>query len=104
MKKVELHTEDKSEQVSPACGNTMLGAVRFHSSEAGKVASEFKKHFGVSFHQYFQGFIFLKPEILLDIQKFDDYLINRYNYEGSMSDFIKAEFGENAHNFILRLI
>lgn len=89
---------------NPPAAKQLLGAVRFHSSEAHKVSNEFRRHFGVSFEPFFQGFIFLEPEILIDVFKFDKYLMETYNYEGSMSEFVLTKFGQSAHEFLKRLI
>ena len=84
--------------------NMVLGAVRFHSAQAHYVNNEFRKYFGISFSQFFQGFIFMKPEILIDLLKFEDYLIEKYNYQGAMSDFVLKKFGKQAHDFLTKLI
>lgn len=99
-----METETSLKHETPPAAKPLLGAVRFHSSEAHKVDNEFRKHFGVSFQPFFLGFIFCKPEILIHLQKFDDYLIEKYNYEGSMSDFVLTKFGQSAHEFLIKLI
>lgn len=98
-------TELDLKNKSPNDAKPVLGAVRFYSSEAHKVSSEFKKHFGVSFPKFWQGWIIgFDNCILIDIVKFDDYLMNKYNYTGSMSDFVLTKFGKQAHEFLKQLI
>lgn len=43
-------------------------------------------------------------QILIDLSKFENYLIEKYNYDGSMSDFVFTKFGEEAHEFLKRLL
>lgn len=77
---------------------------KFKPSEAHQVNRQFKMYFGIAFESFFLGFIFHPPEILIDLIKFDNYLIEKYAYKGSMSDFIKSKFGKEAHEFLLKLI
>lgn len=105
MQKVELHTEVKSGNVSPACSNAVLGAVQFKSHQAHFVNCEFEKHFGIKFQSFWLGWVIgFDNQILIDLSKFDNYLTEKYNYNGSMSDFILTEFGQSAHDFLKRLI
>ncbi|MDK7376148.1 MULTISPECIES: hypothetical protein [Weeksella] len=85
--------------------NAMLGAVRYHSHEALMVNNLFEKYFGIKFQSFWIGWVSgFSNEILIDIGKFDDYLLEKYNYSGSMSEFILKRFGEEAHEFLNRLI
>lgn len=75
------------------------------SHQSGIVDAEFKHHFGISFRYFWLGWVVgFDKKIMIDIGKFDDYLIEKYNYTGSMSDFIMKEFGEKAHKLILNLL
>lgn len=88
-----------------ANSNAMLGAVRFRSHEAQKVNNLFEKYFGVKFQGFWLGWVIgFDNQILIDMSKFDDYLIEKYNYVGSMSDFIMAKFGKDAHELLKRLL
>lgn len=108
--KIEMETLNKStkveaEQEAPACGNTWFGAVRFRSHEAHKLNAEFEKHFGVKFQNFWLGWIpGFSNCLLIDLSKFDQYLMEKYNYNGSMSDFVLTEFGQSAHEFLKQLI
>ena len=85
--------------------NAMLGAVRYHSHEALMVNNLFEKYFGIKFQSFWLGWVSgFSNEILIDIGKFYDYLLEKYNYSGSMSEFILKRFGEEAHEFLNRLI
>lgn len=77
----------------------------YQSHQSGIVDSEFRKYFDISFSEFWLGWIpGFDRKIMIDIGKFDDYLMQKYNYTGSMSDFIRNEFGEKAHKLILNLI
>lgn len=99
-------TKAENLHVSTGGSNTLLGAVRFHSSEAHKVAHEFREHFKVSFPQFFEGFWHLQPIVLIDIFKFEKWLKDAHGYkdEISLSDFVLTNFGQSAHEFLKRLI
>lgn len=85
--------------------DTVLGAVRFRSHEAHKLNAEFEKHFGVKFQNFWLGWIpGFSNCLLIDLTKFDQYLMEKYNYNGSMSDFVLTEFGQSAHEFLKQLI
>ena len=101
-----LHKKVDLENGSPAFAKPVLGAVRFHSSEAHKVAHEFRGHFKVSFPQFFEGFWHLQPVVLIDIFKFEQWLKHEHGYkdEISLSDFVLTKFGQSAHEFLKRLI
>ncbi|MDK7354074.1 hypothetical protein, partial [Rothia aeria] len=76
-----------------------------HSHEALMVNNLFEKYFGIKFQSFWIGWVSgFSNEILIDIGKFDDYLLEKYNYSGSMSEFILKRFGEEAHEFLNRLI
>ena len=64
-----------TEPFNTANSNAMLGAVRFRSHEAQKVNNLFEK-----------------------------YLNQKYNYKGSLSDFVFKKFGGEAHEFLKKLI
>jgi len=80
--------------------------MKFHSSEAGKVNSYFKQYFKTPFAPFFDGFWHLKPIILINIFKFEDWLEKNYNYNrnDSISEFVLTKFGKEAHDFLVRLI
>ena len=94
-----------TEPFDTANSNAMLGAVRFRSHEAQKVNNIFEKHFGVKFQTFWIGWVIgFDNQILIDLSKFENYLIEKYNYDGSMSDFVFTKFGEEAHEFLKRLL
>lgn len=63
-------------------------------------------YFGLEFKEFWNGFepILYGNRFVIDIFKFDEYLIKKYNYKGSMSDFILREFGKDAHQLITNLL
>ena len=82
-------------------------------SQYAEVEREFQKHFNTSFRPFYDGLMTICcKELCIDILKFDDYLIQKYNYEEpqpngdcqSMDQFITKEFGDNAVWFINNLI
>lgn len=95
----------KTETFNTANSNAMLGAVRFKSHEAQKVNNLFEKYFGVKFQIFWLGWVVgFDNQILIDLSKFDNFLIEKYNYKGSISDFVKTKFGQSAHEFLKKLI
>ena len=88
-----------------ANSNAMLGAVRFKSHEAQKVNNYFEKYFGIKFQIFWLGWVIgFGNQLLIDLSKFDEYLKEKYNYSGSMSDFVLTKFGEEAYEFLKKLI
>lgn len=80
---------------------------KFH--EHSQVAEKFEKFFGVSFKEYYDGFeSVLFKKIVVDVIKFDDYLLEKYRYneekEISMSAFILNKFGIDAWRFFRALL
>ena len=95
----------KTETFNTANSNAMLGAVRFRSHEAQKVNNIFEKYFGVKFQIFWLGWVVgFDNQLLIDLSKFDEYLKGKYNYSGSISDFVFTKFGEEAHEFLKKLI
>ena len=94
-----------TEPFNTANSNAMLGAVRFKSHEAQKVNNLFEKYFGVKFQIFWLGWVVgFDNQLLIDLQKFEKYLSQKYNYKGSLSDFVFKKFGEEAHEFLKKLI
>ena len=94
-----------TEPFNTANSNAMLGAVRFRSHEAQKVNNLFEKYFGVKFQSFWIGWVVgFDNQILIDLQKFEKYLNQKYNYKGSLSDFVFKKFGGEAHEFLKKLI
>lgn len=77
---------------------------RYRAHEAHAVNARFECLFGITFKNFFQPFLLGRNEILIDLIKFDDYLTAKYQYEGSMADFIKVKFGIEAYDFLNKLI
>lgn len=80
---------------------------KFH--EITQVAEKFEKIFGVRFKDYYDGIeSVLFKKIVVDIIKFDEYLLKKYRYnedkEISMSAFILNKFGVDAWYFFKSLL
>lgn len=80
---------------------------KFH--DITQVAEEFEKIFGVKFKNYYDGIeSILFKKIVVDVIKFDDYLLEKYRYneekEISMSEFILNKFGADAWHFFKALL
>lgn len=80
---------------------------KFH--EATQVADKFEKIFGVRFKDYYdriESVLFKK--LVVDIVKFDEYLLQKYHYNEdrdiSMSAFIINKFGIDAWRFFKALL
>ena len=80
---------------------------KFH--EITQVAEKFEKIFGVRFKDYYDGIeSVLFKKIVVDIIKFDEYLLKKYRYnedkEISMSALILNKFGVDAWYFFKSLL
>ena len=82
-------------------------------SQYSEVEREFRKHFDTSFRPFYDGLMTVCCKgLCIDIVKFDDYLIAKYNYEEpqsngdcqSMNQFIAKQFGDKAMAFFSKLI
>lgn len=78
-------------------------------NEISLVSEKFEKFFGVRFKDYYDGIeSILFKKIVVDIIKFDDYLLEKYRYnekkEISMSAFILNKFGIDAWRFFRALL
>lgn len=77
----------------------------FHVSKAGYVADTFKKHFNLRFSNFSEPFNeVIGPYVKVDIFKLDAYFMETFNYEGSMSDFVTKQYGEEANKFLKQLL
>lgn len=80
---------------------------KFH--EISQVAEKFEKFFGVRFKDYYDSIeSILFKKIVVDVIKFDDYLLKKYRYnekkEISMSAFILNQFGLDVWRFFRALL
>lgn len=81
----------------------------YNLSQTQEVKSNFQAYFGVSFGQFYDGFMSVATKsIKIDVFKFDDFLHRKYGeYENSglsMKTVIIKHYGEDASNFINSLI
>lgn len=80
---------------------------KFH--EINQVERKFERFFGIRFTPYFDSLMSVVfKRIIIDVVKFDNYLLNKYHYDQnkdiSMAAFIINKFGVDAWYFVKSLL